>query len=932
MPESVARRDLLYETAISIGVEPDLRRLLRAVLPGMAKRFGCVLAAVVQADLSSGDEGLFRTEYVVPKALLGGEEYASMLERLPELLPDRERQRLLIEENGSYRYIFRLEGFGFLFLVRSLPFDEHFLRDFEPLLKMLGGACGASLEMERRIAAELELRRRSELQRLLIDLSLEFINVPLERLDPSIEKSLEDMGRFVRADRAYLFSYDFERGVMNNTHEWCARRIEPALEELQEVPNADFPEWVHAHRHGNTVHIPDVGALPPGALRDILSPQGIKSLITLPLGEGDGCLGYVGFDAVAERRVWTPDDVMLLRVFAQLLMNAELRRRHEVEILEAHKEIGMAYRRLQQSAEKINSLALEAQAANIAKGRFLATMSHELRTPLNAILGMTNLLRETPLDEKQRERLATVARSGTELLRIIDDILDFSKVDEGSFEKLEFPLRSIFDNAPFRTKEARSGEPVEVSWKIAPDVPPRIVGDPLRISRVFNNIVGNALKFTRAGRVEISVDVHADGGGRFLRFTVRDTGIGMTEEQMERLFEPFVQGDSSSTRRYGGSGLGLPLSKKIVEMMGGTLSVRSAPGEGSVFVFTVPMELPSTPHSGENAPPPSVRGLRLLLVEDEAVSRALLKRLLEKQGASVSVAVNGAEAVKAVEEGEFDCVLMDVNMPVMGGYEATAVIRRTRPSLPILGLSAGEAAQNRAPALAAGMNDFLTKPVVAEELVAAAARLVEGGRVPEAVGARPGVDFEAGLASTGGNALFYGQMLSKFLRTYGAIDGEIARALAEGRADEARRLAHSVKGVAGSLGATELQERAAVLEREVAEGREVSAPLAAFGKALAEALDAIGKRVGAEAPLTAVAPADGRTAAALLDDLEAALSARKPKPAKECVAALAALFPSGESAEDVRRVKEYVDRYRFQEALAALNESPLRRAAEARPE
>lgn len=358
MPDSGAHRDLLYETAISIGVEPDLRGLLRTVLHGMAKRFGCILAAVVQADLSSGDEGLFRTEYIVPKAFLGSEEYASMLERLPELLHHGEQPRLLIEENGSFRYVFRIGGFGFLLLVRSRPFDGRFLLDFEPILRMLGGACSAGFEMERRIAAEHELRRRSELQRLLIDLSLDFINLPLERLDPSIEKALGDMGRFVRADRAYLFSYDFERGVMSNTHEWCGPGIEPYIEELQEVANADFPEWVNAHRHGATVHIPDVGALQKGSLREILSSQGIRSLVTLPLGEGDGCLGYVGFDAVADRRIWTPDDIMLLRVFAQLLMNAELHRRREIEILEAHKEINMAYRRLKQSAEKTNSLAL----------------------------------------------------------------------------------------------------------------------------------------------------------------------------------------------------------------------------------------------------------------------------------------------------------------------------------------------------------------------------------------------------------------------------------------------------------------------------------------------------------------------------------------------------------------------------------------------
>ena len=934
MSESVAHRDLLYETAISIGAEQDLGELLRTVLQGMAKRFDCTLAAVVQADLSSGDEGLFRTEYIVPKALAGSEEYASMLERLPELLLDRERPRfLIIEENGSFRYIFRLGGFGFLLLVRARLFDERFLLDFEPLLRMLGGACSAGFEMERRIAAEQELRLRSELQRLLIDLSLDFINLPPERLDLSIEKALKDMGRFVRADRAYLFSYDFERGVMNNTHEWCGSGIEPYIKDLQDIPNADFPEWVNAHRHGDAVHIPDVGSLPQGLLREILSSQGIRSLITLPLGEGDDCLGYVGFDAVADRRIWTPDDIMLLRVFAQLLMNAELRRRREVEILEAHKEIDMAYRRLQQSAEKINSLALEAQAANIAKGRFLATMSHELRTPLNAILGMTALLRETRLNETQLGRLVVVEKAGTNLLRIIDDILDFSKVDNIAFEKVEFPLRNIFDNAPYPKNEALPGKPVAFSRKIAPDVPERIVGDPLRISRVFNNIVGNAIKFTPSGEITVTVDV-VRSGGRFLRFTVRDTGVGMTSEQMEQLFEPFLQGDSSTTRRYGGTGLGLPLSKKIVETMGGTFSAKSVLGEGSVFEFTVPLELPSSPpFECRTLSPSLLADVRVLLAEDEPVSRALLQRILEKRGASVSLARNGVEAVRAVEEGMFHCVLMDVNMPVMDGYEAASLVRRMHPELPILALSADEEEHNKAPALAAGMNDFLSKPVDADALAATVARLVGEARArPELDAARPRVDFEAGLRSTGGDAAFYEQMLAKFRASYAVSDREIAEALAYGDVVGARRIAHSVKGVAGNLGARELQERAAVLEQAVADETKRAEALVDFRKALAEALAVIGKRLPSEDAPVVVAPSDGRPLAVLLTELQTALVARKPKPAKESLTSLSALFPSGENAEIVDRVKSFVNKYRFPEALAALNESPLRKSEDNRGE
>ena len=741
------------------------------------------------------------------------------------------------------------------------------------------------------------------------------------------------MGRFVRADRAYLFSYDFERGVMSNTHEWCGPGIEPYIEELQEVANADFPEWVNAHRHGATVHIPDVGALQKGSLREILSSQGIRSLVTLPLGEGDGCLGYVGFDAVADRRIWTPDDIMLLRVFAQLLMNAELHRRREIEILEAHKEINMAYRRLKQSAEKTNSLALEAQAANIAKSRFLATMSHELRTPLNAVLGMTALLRETRLDEAQLARLAVVEKAGTELLRIFDDILDFSKVDNIAFEKIEFPLRNIFDNASSAKREALSGKPVVFSWKIAPDVPERIVGDPLRISRVFNNIVGNAIKFTPSGEITVSVDV-VRSGGRFLRFTVRDTGVGMTPEQMEQLFEPFVQGDSSGTRRYGGTGLGLPLSKKIVEMMGGIFSATSVLGEGSVFEFTVPLELPSSPRfECGTLSSSSLAGVRALLAEDEAVSRALLQRTLEKLGASVSLARNGAEAVRAVEEGAFDCVLMDVNMPVMGGYEAAGVIRRMRPGLPILGLSAEEEKNAKAPALAAGMNGFLSKPVAPDALAAAVAGLVrEACALPGPDAARPCVDFGTGLRSTGGDAVFYEKMLSKFRASYAAADREIAEALKAGDAVGARRIAHSVKGVAGNVGATELQERAAALERAVADGTEREEALAGFGKALADAMEDIGKRFpSGDAPAVAALP-DGRSLVVLLTELEAALAARKPKPAKESLAALSALFPGGENAEAVDRVKRFVDKYRFSEALAALNESALRRTEENRGE
>ncbi len=373
-----------------------------------------------------------------------------------------------------------------------------------------------------------------------------------------------------------------------------------------------------------------------------------------------------------------------------------------------------------------------AEAASRSKSAFLATMSHEIRTPINAVLGLAHLLGGTRLDAEQQDFVGKIDAAGRSLLAVVNDVLDLSRVESGRLEldPAPFQLHEVLDQLTAIMSVAASAKGIELVVAVDPAVPRRIEGDRDRLLQILANLVGNGVKFTESGRVSVYVAVIGQMGGRaVILFTVTDTGIGIPAGKLPALFEAFAQGDNSTTRRYGGSGLGLTIAKRLVEMMGGAIGADSNPGRGSSFWFTVPLDVmpefaaQGAAKSGDGAAPAAadLRAIRILLVEDNAANQFITRRILERQGASVEVADDGQQAVERLRAAPagFDAVLMDVQMPVMDGYAATRLIRRELglTALPIIALTAGVLADEQELARDAGMTDFLGKPAGVAETV-----------------------------------------------------------------------------------------------------------------------------------------------------------------------------------------------------------------------
>jgi signal transduction histidine kinase/ActR/RegA family two-component response regulator len=396
--------------------------------------------------------------------------------------------------------------------------------------------------------------------------------------------------------------------------------------------------------------------------------------------------------------------------------------------------------------EDISAARVAAEAAARAKTEFLANMSHEIRTPMTAILGYVELLAEScpstcPYGTgERREHLATIARNADHLLDIINGILDLSKIEAGRLELEQTvfaPLQLVDDvQALMRLRAAQAGLEFQVEFGGA--VPVAITSDAMRVKQVLINLVGNAIKFTSSGSVRLIVRYLAPGAPDagdlaepVLRFDVVDTGLGMTDEQMARLFQPFSQADSSTTRRFGGTGLGLAISKRLAKLLGGDIAVESAPGRGTTFAFTIPAvsaagaalvtapppsALPPEEAARGDGDEPSLRDCRVLLVEDGPDNQRLVSAVLGKAGAIVELAENGQAAVEmalsARDAGRpFDVILMDMQMPVLDGYEATRRLRQAGFTTPVIALTAHAMERDRERCLAAGCDDYATKPI-----------------------------------------------------------------------------------------------------------------------------------------------------------------------------------------------------------------------------